>query len=515
MNRYAVQSVAGSPDEKWLFEADLYGATGGADHGGSGRCGIFGGFNAKGIGRTPLVSDNVDAIHKTGLMSLAEAIREVIISEICHSELPHGAVPILAVIDRGFAHSTVPNVPEERSAIVVRPNFIRPAHLERSIFFGDAGARTSHQYVDASRVAEAARAVSRGAGVYPGVKQIFSRLAEQLGAALAYRLWPGRFLTSNLSIDGAFVDFGAFRAVPSWRRCLGLAGECFGSETQQLRLGFASVLYYYAKYAEGDELDFNVTEFYNALPNLVQRAFLDACLEGLGVQRATFGEQPALEGLISAYYAQEQQMLEGDGPECGPSTIYTILSGGDCDGSCPMEIRRAQELIAELDRLQSAGFPVSRSRSMVFFAPRTSLNFATFNAEVEEFTSGLTHENEVETSIAAFVEAQFFMAIRSWRHLDPELEVIRYATDVVSSVLVCRDPGDGAVSLHLEGPFLTGHLHVLGGVLSPDALATPLSVEAGRAWFRQPLADLGQVAPVLNGLGIDSDRQLRRFGGSA
>ncbi|MEP7006765.1 MAG: hypothetical protein ABI810_12345 [Sphingomonas bacterium] len=174
----------------------------------------------------------------------------------------------------------------------------------------------------------------------------------------------------------------------------------------------------------------------------------------------------------------------------------------------------AQELIAELDRLESAGFPVSRSRSTAFFAPRTSLNYAVFNAEIEQFTEDLGHSRDIEADTAAFIEAQFSTAIRRWRHLDPDLEVIEYATDIASSVLVCRDACRGGISVHLEGPFLANCLHVLGCVLGPDAFtATPPIVEAGRAWFRKPVSDSVEVVPALQGLGVNVAGRLRPFCG--
>ena len=106
--------------------ADRYGGTDGATHGGSGRCAVVGAFNAKGVGRTPLVPEGVDWTHAHGLLSLDEAVREAISAEIAHAELPYGAVPVIAILDGGGEYWT-PEGQSHRRAILVRPNFVRPA----------------------------------------------------------------------------------------------------------------------------------------------------------------------------------------------------------------------------------------------------------------------------------------------------------------------------------------------------------------------------------------------------
>lgn len=80
----------GRPIELW---ADRYGETGGATHGGSGRAGTRGPFNAKGVGRTPLVSTDTDWYHSHGCMWLEEAIREAIVGETLHLETLRATYP--------------------------------------------------------------------------------------------------------------------------------------------------------------------------------------------------------------------------------------------------------------------------------------------------------------------------------------------------------------------------------------------------------------------------------------
>jgi hypothetical protein len=455
----------------------------------------------------------VDAQHKTGLLSLKEAMREAVNAEVCRSELPYGAVPILAIIDTGFTHRLDASAPEERCAIVVRPNFIRPAHFERNIFFGDSGTPASHQFRDACRVRDAVRTLDREPDLYPSVREMFTRFARQLGTARAQRLWQGRFLSSNLSIDGAFVDFGAFRATPNWRRCVGLAGEVFGTEIGQLRRAFASVLYYYAKYSTADELGFEVKPFYAELAQIEDRAFLDGCLAGLGVPRDRFQGQSALEGLLLAYYRQQQATPMGDSADGDPFSIYELLCGRRSLRAAPGADRViAEQLIAELDRLERAGLPVSRSRTRAFFEPRRLLNYATSVAAASDLERRLDGAADPADLVGRHIEAQYSASIRAWRAVPAELEVLRQATDIASAVLVCRDLRSGELELRMQGPEIGGRLHLLGRTFETEGLERARAIQPGqRTTYRQRLAGDDPEAWRIAGQGLELSGRLTAF----
>jgi hypothetical protein len=304
--------VPGTSACQHTLYADRYGGTGGAAHGGSGRCGSKDGFIAKGIGKTPLVTEHVDIYHKNGRMSVDEAIREAINAEIAQRELPWGAVPTVAIIDAGFDFPYGEKAELRRAAIVVRPSFIRPAHFERSIFFGAGGYRDSAQFLDAQRVRDATRAAVAAPALYPSLLEMFRRFAQQIGTARAHRLWQGRFLSSNVSIDGALVDFGSFRAVPNWRRTVGLAGEFFGTEMEQVRHVFLSVAGFFGKYAPQALAGLDPRPYLRELAALERASFLDACLAGFGA-RATSDAEPARElvACIEAYHRCQQAARTG------------------------------------------------------------------------------------------------------------------------------------------------------------------------------------------------------------
>jgi hypothetical protein len=221
-----------------VYAADRYGATGGSTQGGSGRVGVRGPFNVKGIGRTPLVSKVSDWQHSHGCLWLEEAIREAIFSEVVEAEFPHGAVPVVAIIATGIELVLEDGVETGERALLVRPNFLRLASLQRSVFFGSAGSPESDQYRDAERTRDlwerlwAPGAPAMTNAVIPDLEITFGRLGEQYGFGHAVRIWPGPLFSSNVSLDGRLVDFGSMRALSSWHRAQSkLASHSFGGES--------------------------------------------------------------------------------------------------------------------------------------------------------------------------------------------------------------------------------------------------------------------------------------------
>ena len=299
-----------------LMHADRYGGSAGTPQGGSGRCGIRGRFNAKGIGRTPLVSDYMDDGHKNGFMPLSEALTEAVFSEIIDLETPHGSIPTLAILSTGHEYTFSTERGPEPCAIVVRPNFVRPAHFERSIFFGDAGNKTSAQYIDALRVREAVQTVhgARGRADLPfqSPEDMFLRFAAQVGACRANRLWQGQFLSSNMSMCGAFVDFGAFRSVYSWQRAVGLSSQVFGKEAASMRAAYKSMKFYFDKYTDGVALhpkSFFDT-FEQKMEDKICTSFQESCAEGFLLYDADRPETSRnYAKLLWQYQTQQQQTM--------------------------------------------------------------------------------------------------------------------------------------------------------------------------------------------------------------
>ena len=322
LETYAVGArAANQPSQQFtgksgLMQADRYGGSVGTPQGGSGRCGIRGRFNAKGIGRTPLVSDYVDDGHKNGFMPLSEALTEAVFSEITDFETPYGSIPTLAILSTGHRYAFSPERGPEPCAVVVRPNFVRPAHFERSIFFGDSGSKTSAQYLDALRVREAVQTV-HGARrkvdlPFQSPEDMFLRFATQVGACRANRLWQGQFLSSNMSMCGAFVDFGAFRSVYSWQQAIGLSSQVFGKEAASIRAAYKSIKFYFDKYSAGVSLRSKgfFDAFEKKMDDQIRTAFKQSCAEGFLLYDANSPKTSRnYAKLMWEYQAYQQQTI--------------------------------------------------------------------------------------------------------------------------------------------------------------------------------------------------------------
>lgn len=271
-------------DTEVIMYADRYGGTGGGVHGGSGRSGIRGKFNAKGIGRTPLVSSHGDWYHSHGCMWLEECVREAICSEVLDRESPIGTQPIISIIDLGMHIRRSDGSLGERRGVIVRPNIFRLGHFQRSIFFGTSGSKDSDQYLDAENVAEAAKNIfgCRGDRQPHSLLTSLLRTAEQIAFCRFHRLWTGPFCSPNVGLNGEAMDFGAFRAVPSWRRFRGEAGAAtFGEEEAGIFGAFVEI----AKTVEraGGEL-ITIQRIQDAMESRIKRVFDRECAAAINLQ---------------------------------------------------------------------------------------------------------------------------------------------------------------------------------------------------------------------------------------
>jgi hypothetical protein len=202
--------------------ADCYGGAGLGSNGGSGRAVYLNGYHVKGIGRTPLVGLDTDISHASGGAYLEECVRESIFAEIVHREFPHGSVPTLAIIDTGreVIWDTEHGPKRETMCLLVRPMFLRPAHIERAVRY-----KSGNEYggaADAARVRATALAIESQVGGAAAMDDLLrcclERWAQQIAHSYVSRLSHGGVTSSNVAIDGRLVDFGAMTSVPSFGR---------------------------------------------------------------------------------------------------------------------------------------------------------------------------------------------------------------------------------------------------------------------------------------------------------
>ncbi|MCL1634923.1 protein adenylyltransferase SelO family protein [Luteimonas sp. SX5] len=249
--------VAGAPvpataRDKRRYVVDGYGTTSLARYGGSGRAGIVGDFQVKGIGRTPFAASNADWHHSHGCLWLEEGLREAVFSEVCRSEAPCGAVPVVAVMSLAET-ITEPDGGRRQRALLVRPFHIRPAHLQRALLIerpDQEGSMMPHLQ-DVDRVRWHIERIQRQTG---GAWKSFKFMTAAYGRQAAYShacgWFNGGLTSSNLTLQGQFIDFGSARFVQDGRAITYEAfGQRFGDELETASAVLDSIYFYQRKYA--------------------------------------------------------------------------------------------------------------------------------------------------------------------------------------------------------------------------------------------------------------------------
>ncbi|KXF82290.1 hypothetical protein [Enterovibrio coralii] len=214
--------------DRKVFLADRYGSPAEEANGGSARCGINGHFQIKGNGRNPLVAVNVDYGHSHGKVCLTEAVAEAIWGEICHFELPYGAVRTLAIIKTNgsiLSDYGLGDMVEQPTALIIRELAVRPAHYERATYFWPASEfkylrDSDHFYVKDSTLKLDAYCEDKFKGeknpIFSYLLDAVTRMGHQIAISRVKGIPHGSLTSSNIGMDGAFLDFGTITAVPDY-----------------------------------------------------------------------------------------------------------------------------------------------------------------------------------------------------------------------------------------------------------------------------------------------------------
>jgi hypothetical protein len=240
-NSYCIRQEYESPEEYntdgRIQYADRYGGNGVGRGGGSGRCATFGNIQVKGVGRTPLVTPDADPFHTSGTMMLREAAREAIFSKVFESLLPYGVVHSLAIVltNGMFSYDVSGTNCRHRRALLLREFTLRPAHFLRNIHnisneeTGSAGRlnRDTERTVLAINSLDQAfegvlgSAVAGTSGIDQinlGLKIMARRIAAQMAASFARRIFQTSLNCSNIALDGRFIDFGVTTFAKGYRK---------------------------------------------------------------------------------------------------------------------------------------------------------------------------------------------------------------------------------------------------------------------------------------------------------
>lgn len=219
--------------DRTTYLGERYGGGGIGHNGGGVRCGLKGDIQVKGIGRNPLVGIGTDPWHSHGGAVLQEGIREAVWGEVCHEALPFGGVRTLAIILTGTAVLAAATTGPQAlpRALIVRESTLRPAHFIRAHAYRAAEGRKLGGIVDTQRTAAAVLAFgsamhalygdATGAGGLAACQRAMAtRFASQIASSLARRIFHGGLSSSNICLDGRWIDYGTPSTVSDYGRVI-------------------------------------------------------------------------------------------------------------------------------------------------------------------------------------------------------------------------------------------------------------------------------------------------------
>jgi hypothetical protein len=462
-------STSFTADARTLW-ADRYGSSDGfAVHGGSGRVATVGCFQAKGVGQTPLVGQGAPPGHSHGYIALAECLREAIFAEIAAAEFPHGAIPVVAVLDTGLYFSS-PNPADRydqnvRRGILVRPAVFRPAHAERApLFKHPIGDFINKQSDDVQRTRDViahwtASASSRkdAAADAETLTTWIRAIGEQIAFGQVHRLFSGGYFSSNVSIHGELLDLANMHALPNWSRAQVhsvVAG--LGDEVKVLRAPIGALAFYFTKYQRrgyAGALAQHLLESATSQYELAWRRYSLALCQAEGLPPDA---QDLLHGIFREYFSQQQRHRvkyrfgvpapQGSLPAAGWLYEALVSEGFVNDqgerrvlSRAAAQLRRSRaDLYVPLStavRLLMPRVGIDRRRLLEMLAaavPRRgrSLDSKTLDVVVRETVSG---------------------ARRHWAHLPSGYAVLAHTVCEGSSALLCAQQPKGPRTVWLEG----------------------------------------------------------------
>ncbi len=274
LEKFAYSIVQGAdgahaaPGQRFL--AERYGGIGIRSNGGGARCGVRDGWLVKGMGCNQLLGEGMNFWSSHGSLSLADAAGEYIWARLLDIALPHGAVATPAVIASGGASWTRGPDGDKLAvpgALMVRQAAYRLASFERALYFRPARVDAVIGCSDVARVRAALAILPRVLPAPPGLSEAefgalagperlraglleaVRRFGAQFAAASAKRIMHGSMASSNIALDGRWMDLGSITGLPRFgiRK---IFRPSFWAEYTRLIPGLQNIVYYLDKYGE-------------------------------------------------------------------------------------------------------------------------------------------------------------------------------------------------------------------------------------------------------------------------
>lgn len=220
-----------------IYYGERYGGAGIGANGGGVRCGVDGAVQIKGIGKNILAGTTTDFWHTHGGASLEESIREAIWGEVCHMALPYGATRIYGIVGTGthVQYMALDGPKSARRVLILREAALRPAHYMRAGLFSPSDEMLATYPPDVVRARAAIQSICVGLqsafGGQPKhladldyindcLLEMVRRFAVQLAAAQSKRILHGTLNSSNICLDGRWIDAGTISTVSDYGRII-------------------------------------------------------------------------------------------------------------------------------------------------------------------------------------------------------------------------------------------------------------------------------------------------------
>ncbi len=483
--KHGHRAVTGESKMGW---ADRYGSSSGlAKHGGSGRVAVYGCFQAKGVGPTPLIGDDAPADHSNGFVSLGEAIREAIYAEIMSAEFPYGAVPAIAVLDTGLHYFApepgVDGIQKVRRALIVRPSVVRPAHAERAPLYRRAiTGNVDAQKSDVNRTRTVVRQWLRKAHdrELPSPLECVGRLAEQAAFAHVHRLYNGGFFSSNMAITGELHDFGNAYVLPDWTCARVLVHTpTLGKELESIDIITRSINFYFRKYDGAKFYQGTSEELFKHAKKRYDEAFARECLrvwQAESLAETEWGRQIA--GLLHSFFLTQQRALRCYGwsgeivresDNANAEWIYEALV--DLLTKTTVNPSKASVVVRQINELLLKGYEVSTDAeekiwmswltAFRLLRPRQDVERGRILRAVNSLVSQLAfHKPNCAQQVTEFIQSAINSGRAHWPRLPIGLAVLAQVTRDGCTALMCSRGPKCAPFWWIEGPLLEGRVNV-------------------------------------------------------
>lgn len=495
LDRFAIATLDGQPpaaesatDARLAgartVHADRYGGRGIGHSGGSGRCAYVEGFYVKGIGPTPLCDPLGPFFHTHGALPLGEALREVILSEVAGAEMPHGAVPTLAVIaiPPRLHHGEHDAIGEAR-ALLVRPAFVRAGHVERATAFVAATQDPRQRDADNLRVQAWVRAMSASVADARIVRmpadpiQTFARrIAEQMAFGRIHRLFHESYIASNLCVDGALADFGSFRSLVNWEGAHVVRGmPSFGSEWITFtRTVLMSMAFHASHFSAPGSAPVNVMLAIADGERVFERRLQREVLALFGLTDQAAGAA-ALAASLRRYLAKQNAVArdycQADAQEDVGAWLWNDLFDDTAPAhAASAEAQAVRQALATASGLSSRADARAHSETTArrTLLPRDGLYRDGLKAWIAAFLSTREPGDVSRADIEAMVVRKVSEGRRLWGTVDDQLTVQGQTMTITSSALWVRHRSSGRDQVLLRCPLVNGQLDVFGHRLAAD-----------------------------------------------